>query len=272
VPIGTADIDRVTDPRNPLSKELLKADQFSFSYIGFDTTVPPFDDPKVRQALALAIDKEKLASVVLKNMAAKAEGILPPGIPGYNKDLKTLSFDAARAKQLLAESKYAGKLPPMMLTVSGTGAAPVGTPPAIQEMIKQNLGIDIDIQLVETGTFFSGLYARRYPMFITGWIADYPDPYDFLDILFHSKSELNHGNYTNTQLDQLLEAARLERDEARRMQLYQQAEQILISDAAVIPLEYAREYWLVKPYVKGVKRSPLIIPWLQNVSVEGPTN
>lgn len=272
VPIGTADIDRVTDTRNPLSKELLTADQFSFSYIGFDTTIPPFDDAKVRQALALAIDKEKLAAVVLKNMATKAEGILPPGLPGFNKDLKTLAFDPARAKQLLAESKYAGKMPPMILTISGSGAAPVGTPPAIQEMIKQNLGLDIDIQLVETGTFFSGLYARRYPMFITGWIADYPDPYDFLDILFHSKSELNHGNFTSAQLDQLLEQARVERDEAKRMQTYQQAEQLLISAAAVIPLDYAREYWLVKPYVKGVKRAPLIIPWLQLVSVEGQTN
>jgi oligopeptide transport system substrate-binding protein len=268
-PIGTTDIDRATDERNPLSKELLIADQFSFSYIGFNTTVPPFDDPKVRQAIALAIDKEKLVSVTMKSMATKADGILPPGIPGYNKDLNKLSFDPARAKQVLAESKYASKMPPITLTAVTTGGAAPISVQAIQEMIRQNAGIAVDIQLVEQGAFYSGLNVRKYAMFITGWIADYPDPYDFLDILFHSKSGLNHGNYVNLQLDALLEAARIERDNAKRMQLYQQAEQLLVSEASVVPLDFARDYWLVKPYVQGVKRPPLILPWLVNVSVEG---
>jgi len=127
----------------------------------------------------------------------------------------------------------------------------------------------VEIQLVDIGAFYAGLNARRYGMFITGWIADYPDPYDFLDILFHSNSSLNHGNYVNPQVDGLLERARTERDDALRMRLYQDAEQILLSDAAAIPLDYAREYWLVKPYVKGVQRPPLIMPWLVNVYIEG---
>jgi ABC-type transport system substrate-binding protein len=269
VQVTIADIDRVTDETNPLSKELQWANQWSFSYIGFDVSVPPFDDPKVRQALAHAIDKQKLTSVVVKNMATTADGILPPGIPGYNKDLSKLAFDPAKAKQLLAESKYAAKTPPITLYVIGSGAAPTGTPAAMQEMIKQNMGLDIDIQLVEGATFFSGLLQRKYGMFITAWIADYPDPYDFLDVLFHGDSELNHGNYKNAQVDSLLNAARTERDEAKRFLLYQQAEQIMISEAAVIPLDFSRDYWLVKPYVTGVKRPPLVLPWLVNVSVDG---
>jgi oligopeptide transport system substrate-binding protein len=269
VQVTSADIDRVTDETNPYSKQLLTADQFSFSYLGFDTSVAPFDDPKVRQAIAYAIDKSKLTAVVLKGMATTADGILPPGMPGYNKALNKLTFDPAKAKQLLAQSKYAAALPPITLYVLGSGAAPTGTPPAIQEMLKQNLGMTMDIQLVETGAFFSGLFQRKYAMFITGWIADYPDAYDFLDVLFHSKSALNHGNVSNAQLDALLDAARVERDEAKRTQLYQQAEQLLVSESVVIPLDYARDYWLVKPYVKGVQRPPLIIPWLSSISIEG---
>jgi len=268
VQVTGADIARVTDPRNPLNRDLQVADQFSLTYLGFDTSVPPFDDMKVRQALARAIDKDKLASVVLKGMASKADGILPAGLPGYNSNLRTLTYDPALAKQLLAESKYAAAMPSIVLSVMGSGAAPVGLPAAIQEMIRQNLGITIEIQLVQSDTFFAGLYAHKYPMFITGWIADYPDPYDFLDVLFHSQSELNHGGYASQELDRLLEAARVERDETRRLALYRQAEQMLVSDAPVIPLVTGRDYWLVKPYVKGVKRPPLVIPWLSGVSIE----
>lgn len=268
-PIGTADVDRVTDERDPLSRELAIADQFSLTYLGFNTSIPPFDDAKIRQAIALSIDKDKLVNVTLKGMATKADGILPPGMPGYKGKLDALSFNPALARQLVAESKYAAKMPPVALTTASSGGSAPNSALAIQEMIKQNAGLTVEIQLVDIGAFYAGLNARRYGMFMSGWIADYPDPYDFLDILFHSKSGLNHGSYVNPKVDELLEAARTERDEARRMQYYQQAEQMLISDAATIPLDYAREYWLVKPYVKGVQRPPLIMPWLVNVSVAG---
>ena len=216
----------------------------------------------------MAIDKQKLASVVLKDMATKADGILPPKLPGYNENLQTLDYNPVKARQLLSESKYAGNMPPIALSTLGSGAAPSGTAPAIQQMLKQNLGLDVDIQLVDSATFFNGLYQHKYPLFLTGWIADYPDAYDFLDVLFHSKSELNHGNYSNPQLDALLDAARVERDPARRTQIYQKAEQLLVSEAPAIPLDFSRSYSLVKPYVRGAVRPPLIIRWLQNVSVE----
>ncbi len=269
VQVTLSDIDRVRDTRNSLNKELKTADQFSFSYVGFDVSVAPFDDAKVRQAIAYAIDKKKLTSVVVKGMATSADGVLPPGIPGYNKNLNKLSFDPAKAKQLVSESKYAAKMPTITLYVIGEGAAPTGTPAAIQEMLKQNAGLEVDIQLVEGATFFSGLLQRKYGMFITGWIADYPDAYDFLDVLFHGDSELNHGNYKNAQFDALLNAARVERDEAKRIQIYQQAEQLLVNEAAVIPLDFARDYWLIKPYVKGVQLPPMVLPWLTTISIEG---
>lgn len=268
--VGGPDIERVTDYRDPLNKQLSVTDMFSFSYIGLDTNVPPFDDAKVRQALSLAIDKDKLSQVVMKDMVAPAYGILPPGLPGHNPSLKPLAFDPALARQTLAQSRYAGKMPAITFYLAGSGGAARGVPAAIQEMVSQNLGVKIDIQRVDSAAFFSGLHQHRYGMFITGWIADYPDPYNFLDVLFYSGSGLNQTNYQNGQLDQVLRAARIEHDEAKRTQLYQQAEQIIVNDAPVIPLSYARDYWLIKPYVKGVQRPPLVLPWLRDVYMEAP--
>ena len=102
-------------------------------------------------------------------------------------------------------------------------------------------------------------------MFITGWIADYPDPQNFLDILFHTGSEYNTGNYDNPQVDDLLYRAGVEQDEPTRFNLYQQAEQILIDEAACLPLWFGRTYLLIKPYVKNYKLDAQGIPTLKEV-------
>lgn len=269
VQVTAADIARATDARNPLSQELVTVDQLDVTYLGLNPSMPPFDDPNVRQAIALAIDKEKLASVVLKSMSVKADSILPPGLPGYNKDLSPLSYDAVRAKQLLSQSKYASQMPGIVLTDGSASGQPSSLAAAVQEMLRQTLGLNIAIQLVDYSAFYDGLYERTYAMFITGWIADYPDPQDFLDVLFYSKSEMNHSGYSSSQVDALLDSARAERDETRRIQLYRQAEQLIINDAPVVPLCNSRDYWLIKPYVNGVKLAPLVTPWLQNVSLAG---
>jgi len=105
-------------------------------------------------------------------------------------------------------------------------------------------------------------------MFSLGWIADYPDPEDFLDLLFHSQSRQNHTGYANPQVDALLEKARLETDQARRMELYQQAEQIIVDDAPWIPLYHGSEYTLIKPYVRGLEVSPLGVYRLRKAYLE----
>ncbi len=103
-------------------------------------------------------------------------------------------------------------------------------------------------------------------MFDIGWIADYPDPENFLDILFHSDSSNNHTNYNNPQVDALLEQARTETDEALRFRLYNQVEQLIIDDAPWAPLWYSGErFLLVKPNVHDYYLTPLYIPRLRYV-------
>lgn len=268
--VGLTDIDRVMDPSNALNKELVIAPEMSIGYIGFNTTMPPFDDAKVRQAFNMAVDKDKIIKVVLKGLEDKSNGILPPGMPGYNDKLKGLDFDVAKAKQLISESKYGdvSKLPPITDYIPGSGASLPPTSEAITEMWKTNLGVNVDIKQVEWATYLQDLKNHKYQMFEIGWIADYPDPHDFLDILFRSNSLENNSQYSNPEVDKLLDAAQVERDVNKRMKMYQDAEQMIVNDAPWIPLWNAKSYVLVKPYVKGYNPPAMVVEMMKYVSIE----
>jgi len=105
-------------------------------------------------------------------------------------------------------------------------------------------------------------------MYFIGWVADYPHPQNFLDILFHTGSGDNYGEYSNPEVDALLEKAGVELDFDRSLELYQQAEQMLVEDAACLPLLFGENRVLVKPYVKGYRLNPQGFAMLNKVSIE----
>ncbi len=105
-------------------------------------------------------------------------------------------------------------------------------------------------------------------MFFMGWVADYPHPQDFLEVLFHSGAENNYGEYSNPEIDALLERAGVELDNNVSLELYQQAEQELVEDAACLPLWFGRSYILVKPYVRGYSLNPMGFVMLNRVSID----
>ena len=105
-------------------------------------------------------------------------------------------------------------------------------------------------------------------MFYMGWVADYPHPQNFLDILFHSAAENNYGEYSYPEIDALLEMAGTEPDSNLSMALYQQAEQKLVEGAACLSLWFGQNYILVKPYIKGYNLSPQGLVMLNSVSIE----
>lgn len=112
------------------------------------------------------------------------------------------------------------------------------------------------------------LNQEKDQLFDTGWIADYPDPQDFLSLLFHTGAQNNTGGYSNPQLDSLLDKAAVEQDANTRLSQYQNAEALVVQDAAMLPLFFGRNYELVKPYVKGYSVSPLGYPLLNKVSIQ----
>ncbi|UCC62553.1 MAG: peptide ABC transporter substrate-binding protein [Anaerolineae bacterium] len=266
-PVSVADIDRALDPSNPLHADLVAVHSLDTWYLAFNAAMPPFDDPQVRLAFAYATNKKALAEVILNKTVKPANGILPPDMPGYNDALKGILYDPDRALELLDESRYADGLPPIVFTVSGE-AGVSALDEALAESYRQILGAEIEIQQMSWPLFLEGLDDRQFQMFTLGWVADYPDPENFLDLLFHSRSEYNHMAYSNPQVDALLKEARTEPDRGTRLSLYQQAEEKLVWDAAWIPLYHGIDYQLVKPYVKGLVLSPQGFYFLENVVVE----
>lgn len=268
VGVGAYDIDRVLDTSNPLNRELVVASELSVYYIGFNVSTPPLDDVRVRQALCHAIDKEKLIEVLAKGTVTVAYGILPPGMPGYNESLEGLGYNVSLAQQLIADSDYSHDLPEIVLSLAGWCAGVSAINSAIAWMWQENLGANVSIQCVEPQTFHTELQQRELTAFQIGWIADYPDPENFLDVLFHSDSVVNHIGYNNSEVDRLLEEARVETDSDVRLSLYRDIEYILVNEAVCLPIYYPRTYYLVKPYVKGFSPSSVIIPVLMDVWIE----
>jgi oligopeptide transport system substrate-binding protein len=285
--VGLNDIERVRDPAEPLNEEFHEAPRMDIWYIGFNVEEPPFDDPKVRQAFAHAIDKDKLIEVVLLDAVVEADGILPPDIPGFSEDLQGLEFDPEKARQLLAESSYGGPggLPDIEIATSGRGASVGPVSEAILFMWEENLGVEVSTRQTEFATFLSDLHDCKFQMFELGWVADYPDPENFLKIQFYSggtgdndridddsqcivNNDNNYSQYANAEVDRLLEQADTEADEATRLSLYQQAEEIIVNEVPWIPLFHDKFSVLIKPYVKGYLLPPFVIPRLRYVQIE----
>jgi ABC-type oligopeptide transport system substrate-binding subunit len=261
--VDLGDLDRVGDPKNPLSRELVVTPLLSTWYLGLNARTPPFDDPLVRRAFAYATDRRRLTRVYFRDSRTAATTILPPGLPGHNPDVRAPDFDLARARELLAQSRYAGRMPEIVLSV-GAGSGSTGE--AMAEMYARNLGVDVGVR--EWGEDFLPMLERRQAqMFLTGWIADYPHPENFLDILFHSRSAANYGSADDPALDQLLEAARVERDPGRRAELYAQTERTLLESAAAVPIFHEVARALVRPYVRGLVWTPLGVLSYHDVEV-----
>ena len=207
--ISVNDIDRARDPNSDIGPLYQEFSQFTISYLAFNTQVPPFDDVNVRRALGLSIDRNLIAEVTFKNMIAPATGILMPQLPGYTPEDKTFQFDPDEARRLLAESKYgsAEELPPIVITEVGGGAEARIDTQAFIEQWREELGIEVRIQQTDFATFLDDQDSGRLQMFNAGWIMDYPDPEDILDLKFHSESELNDVGYSNAEVDAILDRA-----------------------------------------------------------------
>ncbi len=268
--VYVSSVDRFLDPTEPMHNELLTGVDLCTSYVVFDVTQPPFDDIKVRQAFSMAFDRQKYIDVVWHGRTLPARGIFPPALPGFNLNLKGLPYDPEQAKKLLAESKYGSNMPPIVFTNAGTGSYVDSDVAAMLQMWQQNLGVTVTVENLEPNFYYDQIYAGNHgQLYSTGWCADYPDPENFADVLFHTGSPQNNGKYSNPALDSLLEQARTERDVTKRIGMYQQAEQIIVDDAAVLFLTHSLSYQLVKPYIKGFTLTPIDIPIERYIWLDG---
>jgi ABC-type transport system substrate-binding protein len=270
--VGLGDVERMLDPTEPLHSKLVSGVDLCTGYVVFDTTKPPFDDANVRKAFSMAFDRQRYIDVVLRGQALPAIGPYPPGLPGFNYNLKGLPYDPAQARELLKKSKYGGAegLPPIVYTNGGVGSYVSADVAAMADMWQQNLGVTLKIENIESNYYYQQIYSGNHgQIFSGGWCADYPDPENFADVLFHSGSNQNQGGYSNPELDALLEKARVEQDITQRISMYQQAEQMIVDDAPVLFTTHSLSYQLVQTYVKGFVFTPITVPLERYMWLDG---
>jgi len=261
--ISSSDVARVLDPTDPLHPDVYSGVSLCTEYVVFDVTKPPFDDVKVRQAFSMAFDRQKYIDVVNNGVGIPAVGLYPPALPGYNLNLQGLPYDPAQARQLLAQSKYGGPqgLPPITFTDAGFGNSAGPSVAAMAQMWQQNLGVTITVENLEPDRYLDLLNSGQHgQLFSSGWCGDYPDPENFADVLFHTGAQQNTGKFSDPALDTVLDQARGEQDVTKRIQLYQQAEQMIVQDAPALFIMHDVSYELVKPNVKGFVLTPIGIP------------
>jgi ABC-type transport system substrate-binding protein len=204
----------------------------------------------------MAIDRDSISKSAGKGVWERADSYIPPGVPGTNTGIKRIPYDPAAAQKLLAEAGFpnGAGFPKVTLVYVQKQPESAESASIIRDNLKQNLNIEIDLQERDLATFLSNTSDREtIPFWTAGWIADYPDAQDFLSTLLRTGSSLNHVGYSNPQFDALCDKADAESDMAKRIPLYQQADQIAMDDVAVFPIYYRKQHYLIKPYVKDFK-------------------
>jgi oligopeptide transport system substrate-binding protein len=256
-PVPIADLDRVkADPT--LSKELKIAPVLCTYYYGFNTTKPPFDNVKVRQAFSYGIDRQKLIDTVLKAEQKPAKTFACPGIfgsPAEDPNFKGIEFDPAKGKALLAEAGYPdGKGLPDITLMFNTSEGHQKIAEFVQRSWKENLGVEVKLSNQEWKVYLKTVNTDAPQIYRMGWCADYADENNWVLENFHTTKSLNNPKWSGPKAEEfnkLVEEAAAASDPKVRKEKYFQAEKILCVDEAVIaPIYYYTRVTCTKPYVE----------------------
>ena len=225
----------------------------------YNHQAPPFDNPLVRQAISRAIDREAYVQAIRGGVGAEALSWLPPGMPGADPAVGTdLGYDPASAVELLGEAGYIGGegFPDVTFTILDDPSNRL-TAEFVQEQLRQNLGISIDIETVEEAVFFDRYFESDFQMTWLSWFADYADPENWLPQQFGTDGGFNVLGYSNEEADELFEQAAVELDTTRRLALYRQAHEIIIADQAITPIFHPERNYLVNQRVSALVTTAL---------------
>jgi ABC-type oligopeptide transport system substrate-binding subunit len=249
------DLDwNITPPDLPVARKLAGYTSQSLlesDMLFFDNTRPPFNSSVVRQAFAYAINKPLLARAIFNNSVVAAPTIIPPGMPGYQPGYAGLPFDVARARALF-HSAYpdVSKVPDITFTYPGSQVSS-SLAQALQQMWQNALGVQVHLLSMDLTAYNNATAVHQVPFGFTQWGADFPDPYDWLSLNLLSTAPNNNGQWHNPQFDQTIAQAE-DASGQQRIALYNQAEQIAISDVGWLPLDHQTMSAIIPSYVHGV--------------------
>jgi oligopeptide transport system substrate-binding protein len=269
--LGAVDSLAVREPSHAFHDNWTTSTALCTTLLQMNNTLPPMDDPLVRQAFALSVDKEGLNELLAEGTNLVAGTILPPGMPGHDVALVAEqganTNNVAAAQAALAASTYADGLPPIVISASGFGDSERDDLNAMIETWRDVLGAEVSVEFLDPVNFKTLVAEERGHMVSYGWCADYPDPENFLDVLYYTGGVFNVAGYTNPAVDTLLETARVELDVAARLALYQEIERLLLEDVAAIPLAHGVQDALVNDRVNGFVLSPMGVRILPEISL-----
>jgi peptide/nickel transport system substrate-binding protein len=230
-------------------------------YIGFNNTIAPFDNDKVRQAISLGIDRQRIVDQYYPKGSAVATGFMPdPIVPGFSKDIAWPATDTAKAKQLLADAGYTAAKP-LTITLSyrnvvrGYLPTPDKVAQEIQAQLKE-IGVTVKLEQMESAAFIDATSAGQKGFYMLGWGADYPDATNFFDYHFANASNKQFGTLYPDIVAEINAAAKLS-DPAARQTHYDKVNELLIQHIPMIPVAHGGSATAFKAAVKGAHASPL---------------
>lgn len=243
---------------NPKYKSYLHhAVQMGVNYVYMNTQMAPFDNRTVREAVNYAIDKTQVIKL-LNGRGEPADQVLPPDMPGYDESVQPVPYDPSKAKQLLAQAGYPDGFATTLLTET---SSPWDKLAQIVQQQLAEVGIKVTIKALPHGEYIDTMTTPgKSAIGVAGWYMDYPDPSDFLDVLFNS-ANIQPGSfalaeYKNPAFDKIMSEARvLPLDQA--IPMYQKAQKMLLADYPWVPLYFPVQYKFVNPRVQGFSIDPV---------------
>lgn len=244
------DIEKIAEYKNNQPDNIRIAQNYSSYFYIFNTTRKPLDNPKVRKALSMAVDRELLVERVTKGGEVAAYSLIPPDAEGYTPTA-VLKYDVSKAQALLAEAGYPnGEGFPTFSILFNTHDNHRKVALAIQQMLKKNLNIDVLLDNKEWKVYIDSQHSKDYDISRLGWLADYLDPTNFFD-LFISWSGNNRTGWVNAEYDRLNTEVRNTTDRQKRFEIFEKLDTILLEEMPYIPLYYYVDLNFVLPSVQG---------------------
>ncbi|CAD2070820.1 glutathione ABC transporter substrate-binding protein [Jeotgalicoccus coquinae] len=261
-PLDPNDFTQVSQQEGTMVNE---TESVRMEYVGFNTEKEPFNDPALRQAIAHAVNKEEIINIMLEGKAVVADTPLSAAVNGHSDNIETVEYDPDTAREILADNGYEDGFT-AEITVQDRTAADIAT--YLQEELKE-LNIELEIYQIDPGAFLDYVGNGEHDMFIGGWGTVTLDADYGLFPLFHSSNIGTSGNrthFSNDEVDTLLSNARSEIDEERRLELYEEAQQIIIDEAPLIPLYHPYLLVGMSDEVKGYAQHPASFHFLKEVN------
>lgn len=263
-PLSPSDVSRI---ENTEGISVNRTPSVSLSYIGFNLTKEPFDNVLVRRAISMAINKDAIINDLYGGAGIPAVSPVAPNVFGYDDSIEGLEYDVEAARDLLAEAGYEDGFSTTIWTNDSRERIDAAT--VVQDNLSE-LGIEVDVQIVEWGTYLEDTAAGEHDMFILGWSTVTGDADYGMYPMFHSDNHGTPGNRTfiaNDELDRLLLEARQNSDQDERQALYSEAQQILVEEAPMLYIHHQEFLLAVSDDVQGLWQHPTGIVMLKDVSL-----